>query len=503
MGQGSGRRRRHQHKPGWTGLREDLRSFRSRSLRAEHAGQRRWVVLLIALGAVLRAWRMAGAITYDEALTYVNYAGHTFDFLFSDYTSTGNHILYSACARASTLIFGIHPWALRLPALLAGVLVLPLAYIFARLVFNRYIALIFLGLLAVSGPLVEYSALARGYSLVWLFFIAALLAARHFAKAENAVSAALLALSCALGMLASGDMLYPALLCYGWTGFLLVHNYESTVRRRVLKLAASFLLFIALTILLYSPVIVRHGLDQLIHHPSDVDKTWAYFVATQQDRAFDLWAYFIDTSSTALAVAGSIGVIYSAYISAKYRMLLGAMTLATVPVVVLQHAVAPPAAWTFCLFVFHLGSAIGLFYLLKLVHDKLAPGFDKPKRTLAAAGFVVLVFGWCGIRGGGDQVERFPEAGLAAAWLQANARPGDRICAIMPWDAPLRFALLCHHGEVQALDNGPAPGATTYILVGPGHGQTPRGVLLDCGLRLQGDPQLQQSWRRLELFSLP
>lgn len=82
-------------------------------------------------------------------------------------------------------------------------------------------------------------------------------------------------------------------------------------------------------------------------------------------------------------------------------MLLFALVVGTVPIVLIQHVVDPPAVWTFSLLVFHLGSAIGLFYLLKVVRDKLLPTFTKAQRTLVAGAFVVLLFGWLGIRGEG------------------------------------------------------------------------------------------------------
>ncbi|MBK9059297.1 MAG: glycosyltransferase family 39 protein [Flavobacteriales bacterium] len=163
--------------------------------------------LVLAIGVILRILRLDGPVTYDEALTYVNYSSRSFGFLFSDYMYTGNHILHSAFVRISTLIFGVHLWSLRLPALIAGILVMPLFYAFVRALFNRHIAVIALCLLAVSGPLVEYSALARGYGLTWFFMVCSLLAARHFVKHENSVSVVMLGLFCALGMWAAPVMI--------------------------------------------------------------------------------------------------------------------------------------------------------------------------------------------------------------------------------------------------------------------------------------------------------
>ncbi len=503
MPEGSKRRHRREHQPGWSGFRADLYSSWGHLFRRSSTDHKRFVYVVLLIGIILRIARMDGPVTYDEALTYVNYSSHSFGFLFSDYMFTSNHILHSAFVRISTLIFGVHLWSLRLPALIAGILVMPLFYAYVRALFNRHIAVIALCLVAVNGPLVEYSAMATGYSLTWFFMACSLLAARHFVKHENSVSAVMMAVFCALGMWAAPVMIYPALMIFIWAFFMLVTNYQSTVRRRAIKLVGSFLLFSTLSFLFYSPVIIRHSLDQLIHHPSLVDNTWAVFVNTQQDRAFDLWAYFTGTASTTLAFLGAIGVCYSAYASLKYRLLLFAMIIGTVPLVLMQRMVAPPAAWIFCLFVLHLGTAIGAFYLVKLVQDKMAPRFSKPQRTLVAGLVMMVVFGWYGVRGEGDPVERFPEADDAAAWIIKDTEPMDRVYVAFPWDAPLKFAVACDHGDAQIFNAKHAAEGATYVMVSPGAGQTPQGVMSDDDQGSAVHPKLRmmKTWRRLELYS--
>lgn len=465
---------------------------------------KRFVLFAMLVGAVLRIIRLDGPITYEEALTYSNYASRPFGFLFADYTVTSNHILYSALSRISILLFGVHPWSLRLPALVAGLLAMPLGYVFVRNVFNRHIAVIFVGLLAVSGPLVEYSAMARGYSLVWLFSLGALLAARHYVKTENLASGVVMALCTALGLWAAPGMIYPAIMIYLWTIFMVLATYESTVRRRVTKVLVSAALAAVLAIVCYMPVIMTHGVDHLLHHPTLVENTWNRFMSTHQDQTFELWAYFSGSTSTALAFIGMVAVMYAAYISRKYRLLLIALVLGSLPVILLQHVVAPPAVWTFSLLVFHMGGAVSIFYLLKVIRDKLAPGFNKPQRSMVAGLLVMLVLGWTGLRGGGDTVERFPDALKAAEWLAANARPADRLCVQSPWDAPMAFYLASSKSAL-AIERGNQPvEGRVLVLVAPAFGQTPEQVLMDAGLRAEGAEEFAElkSWGRLELYVL-
>ncbi len=504
MAERSKHHRKREHRPGWAGLRDDWASAWSRFTGRTSTNHKRFALAVFALGALLRVLRMDGPVTFDEALTYTQYAGRGFGFLFSDYTYPGNHILYSALARLSVLVFGVHPWSLRLPALLAGLLVMPLGYAFARQVFNRHIAVLFLCLLAVSGPLVEYSAKARGFSLVWLFTMAALLAGRHFVKTENMTGAVLMALFCALGMWATPYMAFPVLMVFLWSAGMLFHSYESTVRRRSVKLAGAFFLALAFTAACYAPVVAVHSMDHLVNHPTLEENTWQHFVNTQQDRAFDLWAYFTATAHPVLAFAGIVAVTYAAIVSAKYRILLLAMAFGAVPLVMVLQFVAFPAAWTYTLLVFHLGTAIGCFYLLKLVRDKLAPGFTKSQRSLAAGLALLLVFGWTGLRGEQDVVERFPEARQAAAWIAANTRPGDRLAVSSPWDAPIGFYLACDKVNGRILNGEGAPSGHSFLVVVPGHGQTPAGVAKNFRAAPVGMDRFKQvaGWGRLEIFGV-
>ncbi|MBK9286139.1 MAG: glycosyltransferase family 39 protein [Flavobacteriales bacterium] len=110
----------------------------------------RFVLGLIVLGSILRILQLSAPITYDEAFTYVQYASRPFHILLADYSYPNNHILHSLLVKLCTKLFGLHLWSLRLPALIAGILVMPVFYVFVRVMFNRYIALIALGLVASS-----------------------------------------------------------------------------------------------------------------------------------------------------------------------------------------------------------------------------------------------------------------------------------------------------------------------------------------------------------------
>lgn len=487
---------------GMAPFRQDLRRAWVRLVRRTSPAHRRFVWLLVLVGAALRVARVNEAVSYDEALTWTHYASQRLWFVLSNYTFTSNHVLHSVLVKVSTGIFGVHLWSLRLPALLAGIAVMPLYYAFVRAMFNRYIAVLALALVAASGPLVEYSALARGYSLTWLFLVCALLAGRHFVKRENTVSGALMAVFCALGLWAVPTMAYAAVLVYLWAFLYLATTYRSTLQRRALKLLGSLVLCVAVSLLFYAPLIGAHGLDHLLQHPSLGEPSWKRFLQSEQDEAFALWVYFTDTGATWISLLGIIGVVYAAYTSRKYRLLLVALLLSTVPLVLVQRLVAPPRVWTYTLFFLHLSSAIAVFYFLKFLQERVHAGIAKRRRTAVAALVIAAGMGWLGMTAPREVPERFPDAVRAAGWAREHLRPGDRVWARPPWDAPMGFHLACMRLD-PTIGGRPAPGAALYVLVGPGDGQTLSGVLRGNGLPDTAAVRFRkvEDWHRLEIFA--
>ncbi|HSL72294.1 MAG TPA: glycosyltransferase family 39 protein, partial [Longimicrobiales bacterium] len=97
----------------------------------------------------------------------------------SDYSVPNNHLLSTALIRVSYLAFGAEPWVLRLPAMMAGILTIPVSYFAARALFGRSSALLCAALVATVPQLVLYSAAARGYALIVLFTFALVLSAAY------------------------------------------------------------------------------------------------------------------------------------------------------------------------------------------------------------------------------------------------------------------------------------------------------------------------------------
>lgn len=203
------------------------------------AGVGRWmllVVAIIAVGILLRGFAAQGDLWLDEiwSLAMARMAGSPAGVV-TVVHSDNNHYLNTLWLMAVGP--GAGALAIRGPALLAGLGVM-LAALANLLRLARPALAIWLGLLAVSPILVQYSSEARGYAPAAFFALASFAIFSRLLAGRRKTDAALFAGLCCLGLLAHLTFLYvlAALAVWGavaWTG--------AADRRGGLVLAGAFM----------------------------------------------------------------------------------------------------------------------------------------------------------------------------------------------------------------------------------------------------------------------
>ncbi len=119
---------------------------------------------LTLLALVVRLVNLDGDLWLDEIVTVREYASRPVREILSTYGAANNHLLNSLLVHVSLEAFGYREWAIRLPALLAGVLTVPATYWTGRLAFGRGGALASAAAVAVAYQHVFFSQSARGYA---------------------------------------------------------------------------------------------------------------------------------------------------------------------------------------------------------------------------------------------------------------------------------------------------------------------------------------------------
>lgn len=470
--------------PRGAGFFADLKDLAQRYNKRTSAQHKRLVLIILFVGIALRTWMLLQPIAAQEAFMWVHYGMRSALEIISDMSHPENQVLHTLLAKWSMGIFGSDLIALRLPAFLASIASMPLFYLFVRSMFNRYIALIALAMVAGSGGLIEYGALANGQAIVWFFMTMALVFGRHFTQENDALSAVGMGISLALGMWASPYGLYPAFMVLLWSLFHLLLNHSDSLPARMQVWSAGFGSFLVLALVLYAPIINNHGLDQLFLHDTSPDQSWKRFKLVQTEGIMDLWFYIVDMGSRWFSILGLIGLVAAAAISQKYRVLAIAMLVSAAVPVLLVRYVPEPEVWLYTLYIFHLSSAIALFYLLKLAQEKVFPKLGKRTRVSVAALSILVLTAVPAMRFllTSDRVMRFPEAAPLAMYLNGAMEGEDRVYADLPWKEPLLFHMMCY-GKSKGVAQGVGPlGSHIFVVIDPGEEQTMESVLAQQGL---------------------
>lgn len=241
----------------------------SKSLRKyyfEISGDRLYLTsfLIIFSGAVLyRAYFVTiKPMGYDETFSYLYFSQKTLTDLMTDYHNTINHIFLNILSYCSAKIFGMHPWAIRLPVFLFGILSLILSYITTRVIFNKTAALLSLALVGISGVLVNYSANARGYIVVTDFFLLTFLLGRYLIRKDSIIAWILLILFFVIELYTLPSAFYVVFSLCLWL-FLSAKFMKTGIlkARFIFNLGKSFLSAIFVSLLLYLPILLRVGFN--------------------------------------------------------------------------------------------------------------------------------------------------------------------------------------------------------------------------------------------------
>jgi hypothetical protein len=218
----------------------------------------------VIIAAIARLLFINRTIEYDEAYTFAAFARYGFRYIASTYYVPNNQIFHTILVRVSTLLFGDQVWAIRLPTFIASLFLILFIYFLGRALYNRAAGITAAVIVAFLPDAVIRSVSARGYVIVTLMAVLAMLMATYVLKKRNILAWTLLVVFCALGFYTIPMMLYPCGLIFVW--LLLAGVNEKTGREYGSMLNWIMYVFIAgalvavLTILLYAPILLNNDL---------------------------------------------------------------------------------------------------------------------------------------------------------------------------------------------------------------------------------------------------
>jgi 4-amino-4-deoxy-L-arabinose transferase-like glycosyltransferase len=465
----------------------DFRTFLSfsNSLRSEW-GFLVLMLIVMALAFIRRLALIERPISHDEAYTVVTFADTIFHAM-TDYTLPNNHVFHTILVNLSIKTLGLEPWTARLPAFLAGVLIVPGVYFLAKRIYDQWTAILASVLVAFSPSLIDYSTTARGYILVTLFSLIILILGYYASKKRNLVTWGLISVFSALGLYTVPVMLFPFGILFVWLFLenMLVRSAAYSSKWEFLKywLASGFFAAL-LTLLLYTPIQIYTGPQLLFENGFIAPMPWRDLLPTLLTRIIGTWAEWVKGIPLAILIVLGAGwvlsLIFHRKLSTIHTPLQVASFLWITILLIIQRPNALPKVWVFLLPLMLIWSAAGIVGLMRNVHIK-------PLYDLSLAGVVVGVVLLVGLVSSIELVPKIPallaqrgDVESTVLFLKNNINQTDLIVVDSPEDSPVWFYALEHDINNIHFDKR-IPFTRAWVLVSPRFDQTVESVVADRG----------------------
>ena len=348
------------------------------------------LLALFTLGFLLRFAYLFQPMVHDESSTYVYFTSQPLARGLSYYPYPNNHLLNTLFTHISTGLFGNNPWAVRLPAFIGGLLVMPVAYLLSRRIFDRAAAVITLALVATSSHLIFYSTSARVYSIQAVIFLLLVWVGLDLLSAPSRRSWAAFVVLSSLGFYAVPTMLFMFLALAVWLALSAWRFSEKGgTRPFLIRLAVACSLTGLAVVLLYLPVLLRPdtGLKGVGAHRVG---SWSAFPGRLAASIFSLWKTWSGDLPAWVAVALLLGfllclIFYRRIVAGGevdlFLVLPACFLLVTVPLRILTLR----RSWLPVLPLYYAWCAAGVLFSLREAFARLPGGIRAEKDFLRNA----------------------------------------------------------------------------------------------------------------------
>lgn len=446
-----------------------------RALRSGNAVALSLLVIVLA-GSGLRIAHAAEPVEYDEAWTVIEFVSRPAPVGLTHQREANNHVLHTLLARPFFVMAGYRMEWIRVPVLVAGILLLPLAFLLGRAAQGPGVGLSLAALSVAAGPVLLYSVRARGYAMVTLAFVTLLILAFDLLAsgpgAGRAGSWLAFAVTAALGAFVTPAMIYPFLVVVAWMAM-------DAAARAPAGGAAPFLSGLAaavgatgvLTFLLYTPLLLFSGPAALVRPPFAApvsrDAFLAHYGAAEPWQSlgsflaepFPTWAAVL---LGGLAVGGAL--VHGRGSTRPVSPLAGMLIL---PVFVFLQGVLPPdRIWAFLTPLLLLSASTGLVWLWTRV-DR-GPAGLRTTIVWIPAGVAVMLAGLVEWRSDFFDKARhlagYDRPELVAECLTEHVGPEDSVIAkgVLYW--PTRFLFRARGFDESRINAHRRPGFTGRMM---------------------------------------
>ncbi|MFZ0533729.1 MAG: glycosyltransferase family 39 protein [Anaerolineales bacterium] len=447
------------------------------------------VTLLLVLGSavILRLVYINEQISHDEGYTFVVFGSTSIFNIVSNYHLPNNHVLNSLLIFFSTHLFGSQPWAVRLPALSAGLLLIPATFALAKQIYDKYTAFLSAILITILPGAILYSTTARGYSLVALFTVLTLLIAYYLRENKNLFAWSLLVLFSALGFYSVPVMLFPFGVVFVW---LFLENLLTPPRSYGSKFIFLKYWVLAgistatLVLILYIPIFIYSGTEKVFANQWVSPEPWLGYISAIPSRLLNVWHEWTGGLPfiwlILLVVGFCLSLVFHRRIARNRVPLQIAAFLWIALLILFRRPEGVTKIWAFLQAPFVIWSASGIMLFIKDLRIKFAKNLSVASIVVSVILLITLVdVTKLSLTIHDRWNQKGPEEKTVLA-IKDQLNTNDLIIIDPPYDAGIWY-----YSKIYGLSgnnfNKYLPFNQLFVIVSPSMGQTLQSVLQSRG----------------------
>ena len=328
---------------------------------------------IIVLGIFFRyayLWRPMG---HDETYTFMAFASRGLRYSITNYHLPNNHVFHTILVNLAYQLFGDSPAIIRLPAFLAGILIIPATYLVGKQFFSIKIALVSASIVASIPVLIDYSTTARGYTFLTLFTLLIVAVAVYVKDHKNLIAWGLLIILSSCGLYTNPTMIYPIGMVATWLLLSkLVKDVDQDYGKDYYFLwGATCILILVTAGILYSPIILSSGIKPLVSNDVIEALSWSDFYQSIPVRIKNTWAEWNRNLPDWISIIALIGLTASLFVPRppqKRRITLILAAVLWIGTALIIQRVAPwPRIWLFLLPLIVIWVSAGILGLIELI----------------------------------------------------------------------------------------------------------------------------------------
>ena len=357
-----------------------------------HARRRRWGVnpivattlaLITLVGFIARLQFISQPMRDDESTTTMLYALKPFYIGLSIYVKPNNHLFHTLLVHIFTKIAGTAEWAIRTPALTAGLILVPLTYELVRRFTSTTAALWASALISASSVMVEYSTNARGYTIICCATAVILIAGCEMLRNASPRWFAIFALAASIGCWTIPVFLLPlggTAMWVCWMSFGRSRRFRRVFWTRLIITGA---ITVAALVVVYLPPLATSGLNGVLHDGYFDPHDFLSFLSYNEIGFARTWALWTRDLPTWWARIMPIAFFIALAIHGRLRALVICLVSWTILLFIAWRYVTPERTWLVFMPVFLGGAAAAPAYFFDRV-------FRARRRLLAACAIALL-----------------------------------------------------------------------------------------------------------------